>query len=60
MRVQASLDETDAVPLHVLSPLRQQRMNDLCRKLGKKFYASGSFGLNGYIFADLLEHEWLM
>jgi len=37
-----------------------QRTNDLCRKLGKKFYASGSYGLNGYIFADLLEHEWLI
>lgn len=36
------------------------RVNDLCRKLGKKFYACGSYGLNGYIFADLLEHEWII
>ena len=38
----------------------QTRTNDLCRKLGKKFYACGSYGLHGYIFADLLEHEWIM
>ena len=38
----------------------QSLMNDQCRRLGKKFYACGSYGLNGYIFADLLEHDWVM
>ncbi|KAF9046430.1 hypothetical protein BJ165DRAFT_1471644 [Panaeolus papilionaceus] len=35
------------------------RINDLCRKHGKPFYAGGTYGLYGYIFCDLLEHEYL-
>lgn len=38
----------------------QEKTNELCRKLGKKFYSCGSYGLSGYIFADLLDHEWIM
>ena len=34
-------------------------MNTLCRKHSKAFYAGGSYGLNGYIFCDLLDHEYL-
>ncbi|KAG8830128.1 hypothetical protein FRC18_008601 [Serendipita sp. 400] len=33
------------------------RVNDAARKLGKKFYCAGSFGLSGYVFCDLLEHH---
>ncbi|KAG8753733.1 hypothetical protein FRC14_005770 [Serendipita sp. 396] len=33
------------------------RVNDASRKLGKKFYCAGSFGLSGYVFCDLLEHH---
>ncbi|PPR05350.1 hypothetical protein CVT24_007964 [Panaeolus cyanescens] len=35
------------------------RINDLCRKYNKPFYAGGTYGLYGYIFCDLLEHEYL-
>lgn len=34
-------------------------LNDLCRKLGKKFYAAGCHGLGGYIFVDLEVHEYI-
>lgn len=32
-------------------------MNEVCRRFGKPFYAGGTFGLLGYIFCDLLQHE---
>ena len=35
------------------------RLNETCRSLGKKFYAGGSYGLLGYIFCDLLDHEFI-
>ncbi|KAF8574888.1 hypothetical protein K439DRAFT_1630532 [Ramaria rubella] len=35
------------------------RINDLCRKHKKPFYAGGSYGLTGYIFCDLLDHEYI-
>jgi ubiquitin-like 1-activating enzyme E1 A len=37
----------------------QIRVNDAARKLGKKFYCGGSFGLSGYIFCDLLDHQYV-
>ncbi|BGP47576.1 E1 ubiquitin-activating protein aos1 [Rhodotorula kratochvilovae] len=36
------------------------RVNDLTRKLGKKFIAAASVGLDGWMFADLLEHEYIL
>ncbi|GAA5838218.1 hypothetical protein JCM9279_004160 [Rhodotorula babjevae] len=36
------------------------RVNDLTRKLGKKLFAAGSVGLDGWMFADLLEHEYII
>ncbi|KAL0564866.1 E1 ubiquitin-activating protein aos1, partial [Marasmius crinis-equi] len=33
------------------------RMNNVCRRAGKPFYAGGTFGLLGYIFCDLLDHQ---
>lgn len=38
----------------------QERLNERCRRLGKPFYASTSLGMHGYIFADLLHHEYLV
>ena len=38
---------------------RQIRVNNAARALGKKFYCSGSFGISGYVFCDLLEHEYV-
>lgn len=38
----------------------QIRLNALTRKLGKKLFAAGSLGADGWIFADLLEHEFMV
>ncbi|KAG8214649.1 hypothetical protein J3R82DRAFT_9727 [Butyriboletus roseoflavus] len=35
------------------------RMNEVCRRFGKPFYAGGTFGLMGYIFCDLLKHDYI-
>ena len=37
----------------------QLRANDACRKAGKPLYTGGTYGLLGYIFCDLLEHEYI-
>lgn len=34
-------------------------LNEKCRSLGKKFYAGGIYGLLGYIFCDLQDHEFI-
>ncbi|KIK69661.1 hypothetical protein GYMLUDRAFT_34053, partial [Collybiopsis luxurians FD-317 M1] len=35
------------------------RMNDICRRSRKPFYSGGTYGLLGYIFCDLLEHDYI-
>ncbi|EKM51963.1 uncharacterized protein PHACADRAFT_150830 [Phanerochaete carnosa HHB-10118-sp] len=35
------------------------RTNDICRRHSKPFYAGGTFGLLGYIFCDLLQHDYI-
>ncbi|GJE88373.1 ubiquitin-activating enzyme E1-like protein [Phanerochaete sordida] len=35
------------------------RINDVCRRHSKPFYAGGTFGLFGYIFCDLLQHDYI-
>ncbi|KAJ7071844.1 hypothetical protein B0H15DRAFT_869830 [Mycena belliarum] len=35
------------------------RMNEGCRRLGKPFYAGGTYGLLGYIFCDLARHDYV-
>ncbi|KAH8825043.1 hypothetical protein DL96DRAFT_157099 [Flagelloscypha sp. PMI_526] len=35
------------------------RVNQTCRRLSKPFYAGGTFGLFGYIFCDLLDHDFV-
>lgn len=37
----------------------QIRMNEICRKHQTPFYAGGTYGLIGYIFCDLLNHDYL-
>jgi molybdopterin/thiamine biosynthesis adenylyltransferase len=37
----------------------QIRVNEACRRLRKPLYAGGTYGLLGYIFCDLLEHEYI-
>ncbi|KAF8558232.1 hypothetical protein OG21DRAFT_1455660 [Imleria badia] len=34
-------------------------INEVCRRFGKPFYAGGTFGLLGYIFCDLLKHDYI-
>ncbi|KAF8133852.1 hypothetical protein EV363DRAFT_1567397 [Boletus edulis] len=34
-------------------------INEVCRCVGKPFYAGGTFGLLGYIFCDLLKHDYI-
>lgn len=36
------------------------RLNDACRRTKKMFYAGGSYGLLGFVLADLIEHEYLV
>ncbi|KAH9179277.1 hypothetical protein EDB89DRAFT_2111420 [Lactarius sanguifluus] len=35
------------------------RVNEACRRSKKPLYAGGTYGLLGYIFCDLLEHEYI-
>ncbi|CDO70853.1 hypothetical protein BN946_scf184801.g46 [Trametes cinnabarina] len=35
------------------------RLNEACRRLSKPFYAGGTYGLLGYIFCDLLQHDYI-
>ncbi|KAJ7069908.1 hypothetical protein C8F01DRAFT_1114598 [Mycena amicta] len=35
------------------------QLNATCRRLGKPFYAGGTYGVLGYIFCDLLTHEYV-
>ena len=34
-------------------------MNEACRSHKKPFYAGGTYGLLGYIFCDLMDHEYI-
>ncbi|BGP53900.1 E1 ubiquitin-activating protein aos1 [Rhodotorula sphaerocarpa] len=35
-------------------------VNDVTRRLGKKLFAAGSMGLDGWMFADLLAHDFIV
>jgi len=35
------------------------RINNVCRKFQKPFYSGGTYGLLGYIFCDLLKHDYI-
>ncbi len=35
-------------------------INAVCRRFKRPFYASGSHGFNGFIFADLLSHDYII
>ncbi|KAI0338896.1 hypothetical protein BDW22DRAFT_1337093 [Trametopsis cervina] len=34
-------------------------INSICRQFSKPFYAGGTYGLLGYIFCDLLKHDYI-
>ncbi|KAG1715716.1 hypothetical protein ID866_1432 [Astraeus odoratus] len=43
-----------------LTPVAMEiEINEVCRRFGKPFYAGGTFGLLGYIFCDLLKHDYI-
>ncbi|CAK5284304.1 unnamed protein product, partial [Mycena citricolor] len=35
------------------------RLNNTCRRAGKPFYCGGTYGLVGYIFCDLMTHDYV-
>ncbi|CUS10940.1 unnamed protein product, partial [Tuber aestivum] len=35
-------------------------VNDITRKCSRPFYAAASYGMYGYIFADLIKHDFIM
>jgi len=39
---------------------QQVAFNERTRKLGKKLFAASSLGLDGWVFADLLDHEYII
>ncbi|KAK4051645.1 E1 ubiquitin-activating protein aos1 [Microbotryomycetes sp. JL201] len=49
----------DLVVLTDVDATTTLRVNKLTRKLGKKLYVVSSVGMDGWIFADLLEHEFV-
>lgn len=50
----------DVVIATDLSAGEMTRINDATRKAGKKFYAAGCHGMNGFIFADLVSHSYVI
>ncbi|BGP24150.1 SUMO-activating enzyme subunit 1 [Rhodotorula toruloides] len=57
---EAFLDQFDLVVVTDVDAPTVLKVNDLTRQLGKKFFASGSVGIDGWMFADLLEHEFVV
>ncbi|KAJ3550575.1 hypothetical protein NMY22_g383 [Coprinellus aureogranulatus] len=53
------IERVDLVCITDESKDRLVEINALCRKHGKPLYAGGSYGFHGYIFCDLLTHEYL-
>ena len=45
--------------LVIMFQCKQIRVNEACRRSKKPLYAGGTYGLLGYIFCDLLEHEYI-
>lgn len=42
-----------------LISVSQVRLNIICRRSRKPFYSGGTYGLLGYIFCDLLDHNYI-
>lgn len=43
-----------------LDPTSLNLINTITRVLGKRFYATGVHGMYGFIFSDLIEHDYLV
>ena len=39
---------------------QKTRVDALCREAGVKFYGAASLGLSGYVFCDLISHDYTM
>ncbi|EIN12546.1 hypothetical protein PUNSTDRAFT_97317 [Punctularia strigosozonata HHB-11173 SS5] len=57
--IDATLQGVDLVCVTEFDKLSLFELNEACRRLNKPFYAGGSYGLLGYIFCDLLQHEYI-
>ncbi|KAA1078385.1 hypothetical protein PGT21_034328 [Puccinia graminis f. sp. tritici] len=38
---------------------QKEKVNSICRRFQKPFFAAASLGIHGYIFADLLDHAYI-
>ncbi|CAG8443318.1 7219_t:CDS:10 [Diversispora eburnea] len=50
----------DLVCLTDGDPDTMLRIDEICRKFNKKFYAASTYGYYGYIFCDLNQHEYIL
>jgi ubiquitin-like 1-activating enzyme E1 A len=50
----------DVVIATDLAPMSLGLINTATRVLGKRFYAAGVHGMYGFIFSDLIEHDYLV
>ncbi|RHZ63702.1 hypothetical protein Glove_328g27 [Diversispora epigaea] len=50
----------DLVCLTDGDPDTMLRIDEICRKFNKKFYAASTYGYYGYIFCDLKQHEYIL
>ena len=48
----------DVVCLSRCSKEEIVRVNNICRKLSILFYAGDVYGMNGFTFADLIDHKY--
>ncbi|KAI0726229.1 hypothetical protein C8Q72DRAFT_537406 [Fomitopsis betulina] len=53
------LQDVDMVCVTDLDRETVIHVNNVCRRVGKPFYAGGTYGLLGYIFCDLLSHDYI-
>jgi ubiquitin-like 1-activating enzyme E1 A len=57
---EAFLSQFDLVVLTETDAPSLLTVNELTRNLSKKLFAASSMGIDGWIFADLLEHSFMM
>ncbi|GAA5930472.1 uncharacterized protein JCM15063_004814 [Sporobolomyces koalae] len=57
---EAFLKTFDLVVLTDVEAQTISRVNNLTRKLNKKFFAASSIGIHGWVFADLLQHDFII
>ncbi|KAH8918105.1 hypothetical protein BT69DRAFT_1354178 [Atractiella rhizophila] len=60
LRNEEFLQQFNLVCLTDSHPHLITQVNNLCRRLHVKFYAASVWGVYGYIFADLLNHEYVI